>query len=194
MQKFLLAISVVVIAILGGALAVILQDPQVSTLELDRDRAALSAEISAIQAESAKYESGLLKSLIEVRLAITKNTLAMLDQKRTAFIRRVSLNYRLDSRPVHEASDQELKLIIDDLSQAERKANASKQEAARYSGGLLQAVALMKAETDEMSVSQLRLKFYSAKHGIPIALPNVSDNVKPPTQPPGKIVKDREAL
>ncbi|NOJ41569.1 hypothetical protein [Bradyrhizobium australiense] len=194
MQKLLLTISIVVIVILSVLLAVILQDPQISTVEIDRDRAILSAEISAIQTESAKYESGLIKSLIEVRLAITRNTLAMLDQKRTAFIRRVSLNYRLDSQPVHEASDQELKLIVDDLSQAERKANASKQEAARYSGGLLQAVALMKAETDEISVSQLRLKFYSAKHGIPIPLPNLSDNVKTPTQPPGKIVKDREAL
>ena len=85
-------------------------------------------------------------------------------------------------------------MILEDLSQAEKKAAASKLEAARYAGGLVQALALMKVETDEMSVSQLRLKFYSAKHGIPMPLPNLPENSKTPAQPPGKIVKDREAL
>jgi hypothetical protein len=175
-------------------LAVVLQDPQVSTTEIDHDRTALAAEISTTQAESEKYTSGLLKSLIEVRLAITRNTLAMLDQKRASFIRRIALTYQVDGQQAHEASEQELNVILEDLSQAEKKANVSKLEAARHTGGLVQAMALMKAETDEMSVSQLRLKFYSAKHGIPMLLPNLPENSEMPAQPPGKIVKDREAL
>lgn len=175
-------------------LAVVLQDPQVSTIEIDRDRTALAAEIATTEAESEKYSPSLLKSLIEVRLAIIRTTLAMLDQKRASAIRRIALNYRIDGQPVHEASDQELNAILEDLSQAEKKAAASKLEAARYTGGLVQAMAFMKAETDEMSVSQLRLKFYSAKHGIPMSLPSLPENSKPSAQPPGKIVKDRDAL
>jgi hypothetical protein len=194
MLRVLLAISMAVTACLVAILAVFLQEPQVSTLEIDRDRSALASEISATQAESEKYESGLIKSLIEVRLATERNTLAMLDQKRASLIRRIALNYRVDGQTLHEASDQELNMILEDLSQAEKKATASKVEAERYTGGLVQAIALMKAETDEMSVSQLRLKFYSAKHGIPMPLPDLSENSKPPAKPPGKIVKDREAL
>jgi hypothetical protein len=194
MLRFALAVSIAITACLAVMLAVLLQEPQVSTIEIDRDRTALSSEISAIQAESEKYSSGLLKSLIEVRLAIARNTLAMLDQKRISFVRRIALNYRLDGQPVHDASDQELNMILEDLSQAETKAATSKQEAAKYTGGLVQAMALIKVETDEMSVSQLRLKFYSAKHGIPMPLPNLPESSKTPTQPPGKIVKDCEAL
>src|SRR5258708_34712111 len=157
MLRFLLAISVFIIAALAVILAVVLQEPQVSTIEIDRDRAALTSEISATQVESEQYGPGLLKSLIEVRLAITRNTLAMLDQKRVSFVRRIALNYRLDGQPFPEASDQELNMILEDLLQAEKKAASSKLEAARYTGGVVQGMALIKAETDEMSVSQLRL-------------------------------------
>jgi Na+-transporting NADH:ubiquinone oxidoreductase subunit NqrC len=194
MQRLLLAISIIVSLCLAAILVVVLQQPQISTFEIDRDRSALSAEISTIQAESEKYESGLLKSLIEVRLAITRNTLAMLDQKRASFIRRITLNYQLDGQPIREASDQELNTILEELSQAEKKANASKLNAERYTGGLMQAMALMTAETDQLSVSQLRLKFYSAKHGIPMPFPSLPEKSKTPAEPPGKIVKDREAL
>ncbi|UQR61320.1 hypothetical protein LRP30_30850 [Bradyrhizobium sp. C-145] len=193
-QKFLIAILTIVSVVLSATLGVVLQETQVSTIEIDRDRAALAAQISATQTESEKYGTGLLKSLIEVRLAIARNTLAMLDQKRASYIRRIALDYRLDGRPVHGASDQELNMIIEEISQAEKKAAASKLEAARYSGGLVQAMSLLKAETDQLSVSQLRLKFYSAKHGIPMPLPNLAENSNKLVQPPGKDVKDRDAL
>jgi hypothetical protein len=194
MLRGLLAISTIIAAGLAMILAVVLQDPQVSTIEIDHDRTALATEISTTQAESEKYAPGLLKSLIEVRLAITRNTLAMLDQKRASFIRRIALNYRLDGRPVHDASDQELNNILEELAQAEKKVASSRLDAARYTGGLLQAMALMKAEADDLSVSQLRLKFYSAKHGIPMPFPTLSEDSRTPEKPPGKIVKDREAL
>jgi hypothetical protein len=194
MLRFLLAFFLIVSAGLAIALAAVLADPQVSTFEIDRDRTTLSSEISAVQAQSEQFGPGLLKSLIEARLAIAKNTLAMLDQKRTSFIRRISLNYRIDGQAVRQASDDELNMILEDLSQAERKATASKAEAARYTGGLLQSMTLLRAEADEMSVSQLRLKFYSAKHGIPILLPDLRESTKAPPTSPGKIVKDREAL
>ena len=86
MLRVLLAISTIIATGLALILAVVLQDPQVSTIEIDRDRTALAAEISTTQAESEKYPPSLLKSLIEVRLAITQNTLAMLDQKRASVI------------------------------------------------------------------------------------------------------------
>lgn len=194
MQKFLVAILTIVSIALSATLGVVLQEPEVSTIEIDRDRAVLSSQISTTQEESEKYGQGLLRSLIEVRLAIARNTLAMLDQKRASFVRRITLDYRLDARPVHDASDEELNMILEELSQAEKKAAASKLEAARYSGGLVQAMSLLKAETDELSVSQLRLKFYSAKHGIPMPLPTLTENSSKPTQPPGKVVKDRDAL
>jgi hypothetical protein len=128
-----------------------------------------------------------------VRTSILRNTLAMLDQKRASFIRRIALNYTIEGRQIGQPSDNDLKDILEELSQAERKVAASKQEAAQYSGGFLQSMALLKAGTDEVTVSLLRLKFYSAKYGIPMPVPS-SDTRPSEPKPPGRVVKDRDAL
>lgn len=98
MQKFLVAILTIVSVALSVTLGVVLQEPEVSIIEIDRDRAALSSRISTTQEESEKYGQGLLRSPIEVRLAIARNTLAMLDKKRASFVRRITLDYRLDGQ------------------------------------------------------------------------------------------------
>lgn len=98
MQKFLVAILTIVSVALSVTLGVVLQEPEVSIIEIDRDAAALSSQISTTQEESEKYGQGLLRSLIEVRLAIARNTLAMLDKKRASFVGRITLDYRLDGQ------------------------------------------------------------------------------------------------
>lgn len=193
MRKIPLILMALFVVGLATALFAVLQDdPTVSTLEIDRDRAAVKAEIAATEAESEKYATGVIKVLLDLRVALLRNTAAMLDQKRYSIIRRIALEYTIEGKQFREASDNELNEILADLTQAEKKVAASKAEASRYSGGLMQSMALLKAETDELSVSQLRMKFYSAKHGIPMLIPVESTKSTP--EPPKKIVKDREAL
>jgi hypothetical protein len=50
----------------------------------------------------------------------------------------------------------------------------------------------MTAETERMSIAQLRLKFYSAKYGLPIFSGTVERNQEPSA--PGRIVKDKNAF
>jgi hypothetical protein len=64
--------------------------------------------------------------------------------------------------------------------------------AKQYSGGLIQGIALMTAETDRMSVAQLRLKFYSAKYGVPVFSGALEQKPKPSA--PGRIVGDKNAF
>lgn len=193
MKNFLLLVMSALVIALGATLAVVLQQPDVSTFEIDRDRTAIAAEIGVVRAEGDQYTGGLIKSLLDARLAILQNTQAMLDQKRTSFIKRIALNYTIDGHIVKPASDSELNEILEELAQAEKMVAESRLDAARYSGGLLQSLKLMKVATDEMSTAQLRLKFYSAKHGIPLPI-LASPTAVAPDKPVGKIVKDREAL
>jgi hypothetical protein len=116
----------------------------------------------------------------------------MLDQKRSSFIRHINLRYTIDGKQLPPSSEPELKAILEDIARAETALAASKSEASR-AGGLIQSMALLKVQTDELTLSQLRLKFYSAKYGLPVAFPTGSTNTAAPP-PPGKIVKDREAL
>jgi hypothetical protein len=158
-------------ATLAATLVVVLQQTEISTVEIDQDRAAIQSEIAEAKVESEKYAGGLIKTLLDLRIAILRNTMAMLDQKRTSFIRRISLNYMIEGHRVSPAGDNELNEILEELVQAERKVTESKREAEQYTGGLLQAMLSLKVATDELSVSQLRLKFYSAKYGIPMLVP-----------------------
>lgn len=199
MRTFAFIAITVTAVVLAAALAVVLQEPETSTFEIDRERAAVAAEISSVEREVAELTGGLIKSVAEVRLSILRTTASMLDQKRTSLIRRVTLTYNVSGRSVREASDRELEDILADIAQAQRSAESGKSEAANYTGGLLHSMALMKAGIDELSVAQLKFKFYSAKYGFAVTLPSM--DLKPPDEtgskkekPVGKIVKDREAL
>lgn len=144
-MKNLLLVVVSFIAIsLGATVAVLLQQPDISTLEIDRDRAAVAAEIAAARLEDEKYAGGLIKAFLGVRISILQNTLAMLDQKRASLVRRIALNYTLEGKSIKPASDDELNVILEELTQAEKKSAQSKSEASQYSGGLLQSMKLIK--------------------------------------------------
>jgi hypothetical protein len=55
-------------------------------------------------------------------------------------------------------------------------------------------MAWVTAETNRLSVAQLRLKFYSAKYGLPIFAPNPLQGPERAKETPGTVVKDKEAL
>lgn len=63
----------------------------------------------------------------------------------------------------------DLKIIDQDIASAKIKLQADQTEADRYSGGLLQSMALMAAATDRTTLSQLYLAYYAKKYGL--ALP-----------------------
>jgi hypothetical protein len=178
--------------LLGGIVVMMLQQPP-TTVELDGDLSVLRQQISEVESESEKYTGGAIKILLEVRKHILLNTEAMLVQKRNALIRRVSLAFAIKGRELSPATDAELKDILEEIDQADKKLSASLANAERYSGGLTQAMALMSAETDKLSVAQLRLKFYSMKHGLPLIFPTSAQSQEPKSAP-GAIVGDRDAL
>lgn len=179
------------IGVLSVLLAWMLLVPVPSTDELDADLMQVRTQITRTSSEADKYAPSLIKSLIELRRYTLENTEAMLSQKRTAILRRISLSYRFNGQGLTPASDKELKEIIEQIEQAESKVARDKTRAEQYSGGLVQVMALMSVETEQLSVSQLRLKFYSAKYGLPIF--NFS-NEKKVGEPPGQIVRDKDAL
>jgi hypothetical protein len=194
MKNALIATMAIIIVLLATLVGVLLQEPNISVFEIDRDRVAVASKIALAKDESAKYSGGFVKDFIQLRLAILSVTDDMLEQKRASIIRRISMTYPVGSKPVSVATDAELDEILQELKQAEDHAAQSRKEAAKYSGGLVQSLALMKAETDEMGVAQLRLKFYSAKHGFPILPTLPKDGGQKNAVPLGKVVGDKEAL
>jgi flagellar biosynthesis/type III secretory pathway chaperone len=165
-----------------------------TTPELDADLDQVRDQIKQASIESDKYAPSAMKSLLEVRKQTLLNTEAMLSQKRASIIRRISLSFEIDGTQLHPAGEKELNDIKEEIGQAEKKLAQSVKNASQYTGGLVQAMALMTVGTNELAISQLRLKFYSAKYGLPLFFPQMDAVTKQPTQVPGVVVKDRDAL
>jgi hypothetical protein len=186
----LVGLIILLLALLSWALI----DAAPNTQELETDLGYVRDDIKQAVADDNKYAGGMIKSMIELRLQILKQTEAMLIQRKLSLVRRIAVSYLVDGHALAPVTDGDLNDIISDLEQAQRRLDQSFKDAQKYSSGLAQAMALVTVQTDQLSVSQLRLKFYAAKHGLPLVIPaNRSDNS--PAQPnPGTVAKDRDAL
>jgi hypothetical protein len=183
------------ISVFFSVLAWALLEIDPSTDELDADIAKIRQEIAITAAESDKYSSGVIKILIDLRAEMLRQSDIMLSQKRASVLRRIQLVYTIKGRELQPASLEELGKLQRDIEANEKTLAQSKNHVSEYSGGLLQITALLAVETNELTLAQLRLKYYSAKYGL-AALPiskEANDNV--PVAPAGRsTVKDRDAL
>jgi hypothetical protein len=185
------------ILFLIGVIAYAVLEAPPSSDELDSDIVAVRRQMATVNVDSEKYEGGALKALIELDRRVLSLTADMLEQKRIATLRRISIDYRVDQKPVLAVGPEELRAMEREVADAERKAAGAQAEADRYSGGLVQAMALMKAHTESLTASIVNLRYLAAKHRIAIEIPKIGSETQsnqPPAGTPGKIVRDKDAL
>jgi cob(I)alamin adenosyltransferase len=161
-----------------------------STSELDADIASIRAEITTTDADMARYSGGLMLLQIQLRYAILQNTLAMLEQKRASFLRGITLTYQDQVQRIATPNDDST--AASDLAKARSDARAAEREAALYSGGLIQTMALVREATAKVTEAAIEQRIALMKLGIPI--PSPSGAVPPPPKSPGKPTSDKEAL
>ena len=187
----LIVLFATLVAIVASLLT--LSDP--STDDLDRDIASIRAEITSATDESGKYSGGLLKGLIDTRTEMLRLTEAMLDAKRKSILRRVNLRFEIEGHSVAPSAASDLAKIESDLSEARNRIAAAEARAGQYTGGMVQALGLVTAETERLTLAQLQMAYYSAKYGLSapkVKVPELSGI--PATSTPGTVVKDKDAL
>jgi hypothetical protein len=194
MAKAVAIVVVLSIAVFGGAAAFLLVAySQPSTQTLDADLADIRTQIKAADDENAQYAGGAIKTLILIRREILQTTEAMLKAKRASLIRRIELQYIVDGHRINSASDEKLSQIKSDIDNETKKLSGDVEQASRNSGGLIQAMSLMAAATDRVTIAQLELAYYSAKYGT--AVPTGASSASPgAVGAPGKIVRDKQAF
>ena len=189
------AIAAILILAFGAVALLEYAHSEPSTEALDADLKAIQADIKSASDESASYNGGLIKIMIDTRRQILRTTEAMLESKRISILRRIDLEYQVDGRAMTTKDEVGIKVIEQDIERAKLKLQADSAEADRYSGGLLQSMALMAAATDRTSLSQLYLAYYAKKYGLAMPETNVAPgNSESPPRPPGKVVKEKDAL
>lgn len=131
--------------------------------------AAVDAQIAEAETENAKYAGGLVKALVESRLATLKQTRAMLAQRATAGDLNVLVRYTVNGKPftLPEGTASELTAVEAELEAIKSKLGAAEAEAARYSGGLVYAMALSTVATIRQSQAMMEQKRLALKYGLP---------------------------
>lgn len=160
---------------------------------LDKDLVELHTAIEAADTEATQYRGGLILAQIQLRKSVLQTTEAMLLQKRKSLLRRLNLNYVVEAKEVKPASADQLAAIEKDMQDVEAKIKKALDEAAQYSGGLIQITLLMNVETQKMTLAALQHKYYTAKYGIPFVAVDF-DKPQEKKAPVGKAVEDKDAL
>jgi uncharacterized small protein (DUF1192 family) len=188
MKMLLVVTAAIMLSVVAAAGVVHNGGP--STSELDADIATVKAEIATTNAAASRYSGGLLLVQIQLRSEILKNTETMLEQKRVSFLRGISLSYQDAAPRIAKPADDAAAGV--ELAKARAEAEAAQQEAARYSGGLIQVIALVRAETARTTAAAIEQRMALAKNGIPLAA--VGSTALAAQMPPGTTVPDKGAL
>ena len=199
MKRLLIATVIgVVLGAGGGAFAQSAEE----RAELQRAISATNAQISTARAEDAKHKGGLVKALIQSRIAILEQTKAMLDQRAHASTFGIALRYTVDGKPFTLPLDPAPQLTSVEADLTTLRANIAKQEAeaARYSGGLSQAMALSTVATSRQTEAMLEQKRLAIRYSLPqyfwlsgssqaaspaptrVAAPTPNEQAPPPTE------------
>lgn len=132
---------------------------------------AVYLEIAATEDKSSSFSDGLVKALIEVRLEILRTTEALIHQRIHALESGAKITIGLaGTEPNEDLADQLRQEIESQLAEL----NGARQEAAKYSGGLVAAMKHATIATQEQSVAMLQQRYFVAKYGLPMILPAVT--------------------
>jgi hypothetical protein len=143
---------------------------------LKADIALVDAQIKSAEAEDAKYSGGLIKALIGTRLEILRQTKAMLDQRSKASIFGIALKYTVDGKPftLPPTAKSELAGVDAEMAALKIKIAGQEEEVARYSGGLLQAMAMSTLATMRQTEAMLEQKRLAIQYELPQFIRNQS--------------------
>lgn len=188
-----LAVTIVASACASAlAAALIVRQAGPSTAELDTEISAVRSSIVSAEEDLAKFSGGAMRVQAELRLLTLKATEAMLEQKRTSFLRGVQLVFR-DGETLAQPNPDAVARITEEIRRAEADASDAAAEAARYTGGLIRVMALVREQTSRTTVAVLRQQDAALRLGLPFRISNETP-AAPIPQAPGRGVPDKDAL
>ncbi|MBX9759372.1 MAG: hypothetical protein K2Y29_11405 [Beijerinckiaceae bacterium] len=187
--KLLVATTALVFALVA---VVFLTESDTDVTNLDADLTSIREQIKLAEETSAQFTGGLVKSYADLRAETHRLSESMLMAKRASLLHRISLTYHVDGRAIVPAKPEELVELEQEIKGLREKLKAAEENAARYTGGLVQSMALVQVETARMAEAQLLLVWYSRKHGL--TFPKPSKDAEAPPRPGQNITRDRDAL
>ena len=127
----------------------------------------IDAEIASAEQESALYAGGLLKTVVELRIATLRHTRSMLDQRKLANTYGVAVTYTVDGSSFTPSTTDQITALEAEIAELEQTIVAQQAEADRYAGGLVQVMALSTVATSRQSLAMLQQQRLALTYGLP---------------------------
>lgn len=188
--KILVSLAAVTVIACGILVALFMLGAPPSTRELDADLGRVREQVAAAEQERSKYEGGLLVNLIDLRIEALRTNEAFLQMKRDSLLRRIDLKYVVDGTAVTPNPDR-IASIERDIASTTEDLEKARQEAAQYTGGMMQTMLIVQAATHEATLAQLNMSLMAERYGF-VVKPGQSAADEPIGQT--VVTEDGEAL
>jgi Skp family chaperone for outer membrane proteins len=134
------------------------------------ERESVQAEIAAAEEKTELLAGGLVKALTEARLEILRTTEALLQQR----IHALESGARIEVVvPASEVDADLAQRLATEIAGQSEELDKARQDAARYSGGLVAAMKSTTVATHEQTLALLKQRYLAALYGLPMILPQV---------------------
>ena len=132
--------------------------------DYDQDILLLDTEISKIETEAQKYGDGLIKTVMTARKEILQLSIDALKFLKLTDDGNINKEYILE---LPKTDLVRASLLLEEI-QKQTSAVAAAEREASAAGGLIQALAFSRVETEKLTLSQLKLGYFQAMYGLPI--------------------------
>lgn len=148
---------------------------------LDAEIAAIDSQIAEVEETISRYEGGLILALAQSRREALLLLRAVVESRKQAETGGAAIEVTV---PAVEPDPERAEQLLGEMAAQQQRVEAAEQEAAA-AGGLIQAVALSRVETEKLTLAQLQMAYLQARYGIafPVA-PEVTASETPRSEAP----------
>ncbi|MGA4493175.1 peptidoglycan-binding domain-containing protein [Vreelandella venusta] len=146
---------------------------------LDSEIAALNDQIADAEATLASYDGGLIRTLAETRREALLLLRTMVESRQQVEVGGAQLEITL---PAVEPDPERAEQLLGEMASQQLRVEAAEDEAAS-SGGLIQALALSRVETEKLTLAQLQMGYLQARYGIAFPVMNQPSQASTTTVP-----------
>ena len=148
--------------------------------QLQGELAQVESEIESAEEDNRAYSGGLIKTLIALRLKILKTNHALIQQR----VHALESGAEIDIVVIGSEPDPELAAtLLAEIENQRIKVAEAEKEAARYSGGLVRAMALSAVGTQRNTLAMLEQRYFNAEYGLATPIPRASPEAGVGTTP-----------
>ena len=134
----------------------------------------VDTEIGIEATELAQYSGGLIKNIKQARLETLKLTRDIVNQRIQAIESGAKVTITV---PVTQPSIERATALLPEIDQAKAQLAVAKENASRYSGGLVAALSLSTVATQEQTLAMLEQQYLVAKYGLSFAPFTPAENI-----------------